>query len=234
MRAPDRGLAAARLADQRERLAREDREVDAVDRAHVADRALQHAACGSGTRCAGPRTRSSASRAQHRHGRASCATRWQHARLRRRHRRARRLLDGGSGSNTRGQRVWKRQPGGHCPARHHALDLREPLAARLAASGSSAAGPACRDGAAARSSSTRVPSSTIWPAYITATRSASSFTTPRSWRDEQDRRARSSREVAQQLQDLRLDRHVERGGRLVGDQELRPHRPAPSRSSRAA
>ena len=34
-------------------------------------------------------------------------------------------------------------------------------------------------------------------------------------------------------QDLRLDRHVQRGGRLVGDQQLAACRPAPWRSSRA-
>ena len=39
--------------------------------------------------------------------------------------------------------------------------------------------------------------------------------------DEQDRGAEPLAEVAQQVEDPRLDRHVERGGRLVGDQQLR-------------
>ena len=43
-------------------------------------------------------------------------------------------------------------------------------------------------------------------------------------RDQQDRGAELALEVAHQLEDLRLDRDVERGGRLVGDQQLRPQR----------
>ncbi len=39
--------------------------------------------------------------------------------------------------------------------------------------------------------------------------------------DEQHRHAELVLQVAQQLQDLRLDRHVERGRRLVGDQKRR-------------
>ena len=51
--------------------------------------------------------------------------------------------------------------------------------------------------------------------------------------DEQEREAEALAEVAQELQDLRLDGRVERGGRLVGDEQRRPARPARSRSSRA-
>ena len=43
----------------------------------------------------------------------------------------------------------------------------------------------------------------------------------------------SSLQPAQQLEDLRLHRHVERGRRLVGDQHASARSPAPSRSSRA-
>jgi hypothetical protein len=39
--------------------------------------------------------------------------------------------------------------------------------------------------------------------------------------DEDDRRAGLVPEVAHEIEDLRLDRHVERGGGLVGDQQLR-------------
>ena len=41
-------------------------------------------------------------------------------------------------------------------------------------------------------------------------------------------------QVAQHVEDPGLDGHVQRGGRLVGDQQLRVGRPAPSRSSPAA
>src|SRR5215831_15896604 len=43
-------------------------------------------------------------------------------------------------------------------------------------------------------------------------------------RDEDDRRAVAALELTQQIQDLSLRRHVDRGGRLVGDQEARPAR----------
>ena len=39
--------------------------------------------------------------------------------------------------------------------------------------------------------------------------------------DEQHRHAEPRLRVLEQLQDLRLHRHVERGGRLVGDQQVR-------------
>jgi hypothetical protein len=38
--------------------------------------------------------------------------------------------------------------------------------------------------------------------------------------DEQDAHAQLGLQPAHQLEDLRLDRHVERGGRLVGDQQV--------------
>ena len=42
--------------------------------------------------------------------------------------------------------------------------------------------------------------------------------------DQHDRHAEARFHVLQQFEDLRLDRHVERGGRLVGDQQLRAAR----------
>ena len=42
--------------------------------------------------------------------------------------------------------------------------------------------------------------------------------------DQQQRHAGLVRDLADQLEDLGLHRHVERGGRLVGDQQLRPPR----------
>ena len=48
--------------------------------------------------------------------------------------------------------------------------------------------------------------------------------------DEQHRHAEPRLRVLQQLQDLRLHGDVERGGRLVGDQQVRARWPAPWRS----
>ena len=64
--------------------------------------------------------------------------------------------------------------------------------------------------------------STCWPAYWTITRSAVSATTPMSWVISTSPMPFSRRSRQQQIEDLRLDGHVERGGRLVGDQQLRP------------
>ena len=51
--------------------------------------------------------------------------------------------------------------------------------------------------------------------------------------DQDDRGAACGLQFAHQIEDLRLQGDVERGGRLVGDQQPRDRRPAPSRSSRA-
>ena len=52
-------------------------------------------------------------------------------------------------------------------------------------------------------------------------------------RDQHHRDAELALQICQQPQDLRLDGDVERGGRLVGDQQLRARTSAPWRSSRA-
>ena len=59
------------------------------------------------------------------------------------------------------------------------------------------------------------------PAYITATRSAISATTPRSCVMRSSARPSFRCSVAQQVENLRLDRDVERRRRLVGDDERR-------------
>ena len=59
------------------------------------------------------------------------------------------------------------------------------------------------------------------PAYITATRSASFGDDAEIVRDEQQRQVERRLHVAQQIEDLRLDRDVERGRRLVGDDQRR-------------
>ena len=73
----------------------------------------------------------------------------------------------------------------------------------------------------ARRSARPVPVSTIWPAYITATRSAMRATMPRSWVMRMHRHAEFALQVGEQMQDLRLDRDVERRRRLVGDDQRR-------------
>ena len=78
------------------------------------------------------------------------------------------------------------------------------------------------------------PSSTTRPAYITTTRSAISATTPRSCVMNRIDHAQLSLELAHQVEDLRLDGHVQRGRRLVGDQQFGMAGRGPSRSSRAA
>ena len=100
------GLAAAALADQAERLALVDVEVDAVDRAHVADRPLAGSPSGSERASAGPATsqeqalarpRSFVEEAAHR---VAIADRLQ----------VRRLADRNVPAMNSGQRGWKGQP----------------------------------------------------------------------------------------------------------------------------
>ena len=79
------------------------------------------------------------------------------------------------------------------------------------------AAPRCTDGAGARRARSAVASSTILPRYITATRSHMWRTTDRSWAMKTIVRPRSRCSAAQQVEDLRLDRDVERRHRLVGD-----------------
>jgi hypothetical protein len=64
------------------------------------------------------------------------------------------------------------------------------------------------------------PISASRPAYITATRSAVSAITPMSWVISITAHARSAQSSFIKVDDLRLHGHVERRGRLVGDDEL--------------
>ena len=66
----------------------------------------------------------------------------------------------------------------------------------------------------------RGPASTISPSVITHTRSAILRTMPRSWVISSIAMPSSRLQIAQQRQDLRLDGDVERGRRLVGDQQV--------------
>ena len=62
--------------------------------------------------------------------------------------------------------------------------------------------------------------STTWPSRMTATLSLTFSTMVRSWVIRSTRHVVGALKLADQLQDFRLDGHVERGGRLVGDEEL--------------
>ncbi len=95
-------------------------------------------------------------------------------------------------------------------------------AASCPAPGSRPSGRAYRGDAARRTASAALAVSTISPAYITATRCATRATTPRSCVMSRMRDAEVALQVDQQPQDLRLDGDVERGRRLVGDQQRRP------------
>ena len=65
-----------------------------------------------------------------------------------------------------------------------------------------------------------VPCSATRPAYITTTRSQACATTPMSWVISISASPRCRDQIDQEPDDLRLDRHVERRGRLVGDQQV--------------
>ena len=109
------------------------------------------------------------------------------------------------------------------------------LVERLVPASHAKSASAARPGAAANSScvygcfgalnsSVAGPHSTIRPFCITATVSQICAATRRSW--VMNRIARFSRrlDLLEQLHHLRLDRDIERGHRLVGDQQFRIHR----------
>jgi len=68
------------------------------------------------------------------------------------------------------------------------------------------------------------PSSTILPRYITATRSEMCFTTEKIVRDENEAEAHLPDELCEQVENLGLDRDIERRHRFVGDDHPRPQR----------
>ena len=111
-------------------------------------------------------------------------------------------------------------------------EARRPRVAR--ATGSSPAGRACTGARAGEERRPPAPAPRSGPAYITTTASHISATTPRSWVISITAMPRSRLQSLEQVQDLGLDRDVERGGRLVGDQQARGRRRAPWRSSPAA
>ena len=110
---------------------------------------------------------------------------------------------------------------GRSRPRRRSLDRAQRRAARRRRAAPSRAGRAYRHGAAREDLGAPVPVSTIRPAYITAIRSQVCATTPRSWVTSMTLMPSSSRRSQEQLQDLVLDGDVERGRRLVGEQQLR-------------
>ena len=100
-------------------------------------------------------------------------------------------------------------------------------------SGTPRRAPGCRGAVARWNTSAAGPTSTTRPAYITASRSQVSASTDRSWLIISRLMPDSGDQVVDQPEDLGLHHHVERGRRLVGDDQRRARRPAPSRSSRA-
>ena len=84
----------------------------------------------------------------------------------------------------------------------------------------SASARGCTDARRAAAPSAVGPTSASRPAYITATRSATCAATPRSWVINTMLQPISSRRPRSRPQHLRLHRDVERGGRLVGDDQL--------------
>ena len=128
----------------------------------------------------------------------------------------------GTSACARGQRGRKRHPcGGASKIGRQAADrlqlLLDPLAHRR---DRLAAGPSCTGAAGSRRACSTGPASTILPAYITITRLQTSATTPRSCVIRMIAVPKSLVQSDHQVEDLRLDRHVERGRRLVGDQHL--------------
>ena len=150
-----------------------------------------------------------------------------------RRRRGRRSAAGVSGgscsrhlSRAYAQRGANRQPawrvdeiGRAARDRHQSRVARHPRSWGCCASATSCRASSCR-----RTASWSGAFSTIRPPYITAISSVCPATTPRSWVTRISDMLRSRALLADQLEDLGLDRDVEGGGRLVGEQQRRAAR----------
>ena len=120
------------------------------------------------------------------------------------------------------------QPGGRVDRRRHVAGEQDPLPpvgeVRVGDRARPTAGPPCTGGAGGRTARRAGASSTIWPRYITATRSLTCRTTDRSCEMNTYVSPSSRLQVVEQVDDLRLDRDVERRHRLVADDQLGPQR----------
>ena len=228
-------LAAAALADEAEGLARGDVEADAVDGMDVPD-ARAAGPLRTGKCFFRPSTSSSGARASWRRQPrrlSKQAAKWRGRLLLERRRLAAAALGREGAARREGaadDRLAQR--------RHRARESRQAAArprgrAWRRAAAPRRAGPACRDGAAGGRDRRTGASSTLRPAYMTTTRCAISATTPRSWVMRMMAAPIFALQLAHEIEDLRLDGDVERGRRLVGDEQLRDCRRAPWRSSRA-
>ena len=132
----------------------------------------------------------------------------------------------GADSCARGHRVRKRQPDGGAiglgmsPSQDDALSAR---AARPGSGTTAAESSACVYGCCGRREAAppSAPSRRSVPRYITATRSQRYSTVARSCVMKRHEKPMLALEVAEQVEDRRLHRDVERRDRLVGDQQLR-------------
>ena len=215
----DRRLAAAGLADERQRLAGLDRE---------ARRHRRPARCAVGRPNTRARARRNAStqasdleqRRAHAHQPAPSGARQA---ARQRGRRRRRPAAAARRGSVDRERAARRRSGSRPAARvmsgTRALDRRQPLGASGRAAGSSQQPD--RVGMLGLREQRRRPARArrSRPAYITATSSPISATTPRSWVIRMMAVPVSRLQLAHQVEDLRLDGDVERRGRLVGDQQ---------------
>ena len=115
------------------------------------------------------------------------------------------------------------------------LDRRQPPVAgdRRPGAARRAAAPRCRDGADRSAGPRGRPSSTTSPAYITSTREQIVGDHAQIVADQDHRGAEIGVQRAQQVEDLRLDRHVQRRGRFVGQDQRRARWRSPSPASRA-
>ena len=112
---------------------------------------------------------------------------------------------------------WRSRPSGSARRPSPARSSRRGRGRRRSASG-------CRGAWRGGRSRLGVPASTTSPAFITTTRSATSATTPRSWVMSTSPDAHLVLQLLEQLQHLGLHGDVERGGRLVGDDDVGLHR----------
>ena len=209
--AAGRALAAARFADQREGLALVDGEADVVDRAHDDDFSRNS-----------PPPRS------------KCLTRLRTSTSAIR----RRLI--GVRQHLTSDRRHLRRPGKRVAHRHAIAAARRERTAggsearfgtvpsiacsrdRLRRPESTPAAPACRDAADSGRCRAPAPASTMRPAIHHRDAIGRLGNHAEVVRDQQQRQVELALHLAQQLEDLRLHRHVQRGRRLVGDDERRP------------
>ena len=122
-------------------------------------------------------------------------------------------------SNATSQRGWNGQPVIGSSSRGGAPRMDTTSSGRRTGRAWRRTAAGCRGGGAGGTASSIGPLSTISPAYMTAARPQVWATTGRSWVTSTSARPSSRRQPGQQVQDLCLHHHVQRRGRLVGQQD---------------